>query len=143
MRVVDTNVLLYAVNRAAPHHQSAIKWLDAALNGEEAIGFAWVVLLAFLRLATRPGVFPRPMTVEQAAAVLESWLARPMSIVLEPTTRHLGLVQGLLAPLGSAGNLVPDAHLAALAIEHGAEVVSFDNDFGRFPGLRWRIPAGH
>lgn len=141
MKVVDANVLLYAVNSDAPHHASARKWLDSALAGDEAVGFAWVVLLAFLRLSTRPGLFPHPLTLQQAVSVIEAWLARPMVILLEPTTRHLGLLHGLLAPLSTAGNLVSDAHLAALAIEHGAEVVSFDSDFSRFQGLRWRTPA--
>lgn len=140
MKVVDANVLLYAVNEDAPHHAASLRWLDAVLSGEEAIGFAWVVLLAFLRLTTRPGLFPRPLTLEQAASVLETWLARPMAILVEPTTRHLGVVMGLLAPLSTAGNLVTDAHLAALAMEHGGELVSFDTDFGRFPGLRWHMP---
>jgi len=142
VKVVDANVLLYAVNEDAPNHRASRRWLESALNGTETIGFAWVVLLAFLRLATRPGLFPRPLTIAQAAGVLEAWLAQPPAVVLAPTSRHLGLVHGLLAPIGSAGNLVTDAHLAALAIEHGGEVVSFDGDFGRFPGLRWRRPAG-
>jgi toxin-antitoxin system PIN domain toxin len=141
VKVVDANVLLYAVNRDAPHHASARKWLDTALAGDEAVGFAWVVLLAFLRLSTRPGLFPHPLTLQQAVSVIEAWLARPMAILLEPTTRHLRLLHGLLAPLSTAANLVTDAHLAALAIEHGAEVVSFDTDFSRFQGLRWSTPA--
>jgi uncharacterized protein len=141
VKVVDANVLLYAVNRDAPHHVPARRWLDAALTGEEAIGFAWVVLLAFLRLTTRQGLFPKPLTLRQAVSVLEAWLARPTAVLLEPTARHLGVLHGLLAPLSTAGNLVTDAHLAALAIEHGGEVVSFDTDFGRFPDLRWRMPS--
>jgi uncharacterized protein len=130
------------VNRDAPHHLASRRWLDAALSGDEAIGFAWVVLLAFLRLATRPGLFPHPLPVEQAMVVLEAWLGRPMAILLEPTARHLSLLNGLLTPLATAGNLVSDAHLAALAIEYGGEVVSFDADFARFPGLRWHPPQG-
>ncbi len=142
MKVVDANVLLYAVNRDAPHHAPARKWLDTALSGDEAIGFAWVVLLAFLRLTTRQGLFPKPLTLEQAVSVVEAWLARPTAVVLEPTARHLSLLGGLLAPLSTAGNLVSDAHLAALAIEYGGELVSFDTDFSRFRGLRWRAPSG-
>src|ERR1041385_984988 len=138
MKVVDANVLLYAVNEDAPHHAASRRWLDAALSGDEAVGFAWVVVLAFLRLTTRPGLFPRPLTLEQAVSVLQLWLARPMAVMVEPTTRHLDVLHGLLAPLSTAGNLVTDAHLAALAIELGGELVSFDTDFARFPGLRWR-----
>lgn len=140
MKLVDVGVLLSAVNRDAPHHQAAKKWLDEALNGEEAVGFAWAVLLAFLRLATHPGLFPRPLTLPQAAAVLEVWLARPTAVLLEPTTRHLGVLRGLLGSLGDARHLVAEAHLAALAVEHAAEVVSFDPNFDRFPGLRWLSP---
>ncbi len=143
MKVVDANVLVYAVNEDSAHHRASRRWLDSALSGAETIGFAWVVLLAFLRLATRPGLFPRPLSIEQAAGVLEAWLGLPHAVLLEPTSRHLGIVCGLLGPTGTGGNLVADAHLAALAIEHGGEVVSFDRDFGRFPGLRWRMPAGH
>ena len=141
MQVVDANVLIYAVNEDAPHHPVARGWLDTALGGQEPVGFAWVVLLAFLRLTTRRSVFPNPLTLPQAMGVLEAWLAQPAAILLQPTPRHLGLLHGLLAPLGTAGNLVNDAHLAALAIEHGAEVVSFDLDFGRYAGLHWHIPA--
>src|SRR5262245_24022737 len=141
MQVVDANVLIYAINEDAPHHPAARGWLEDALSGQEAVGFAWVVLLAFLRLTTRRTVFPNPLTLQQAMGVLETWLAQPAAILLQPTPRHLGLLHGLLAPLGTAGNLVNDAHLAALAIEHGAEVVSFDVDFGRYAGLRWHVPA--
>ena len=141
MQVVDANVLIYAINEDAPHHPAARGWLETALSGEEPVGFAWVALLAFLRLTTRRTVFPNPLTLPQAMGVLETWLAQPAAIVLQPTPRHLGLLHGLLAPLGTAGNQVNDAHLAALAFEHGAEVVSFDPDFGRYAGLGWHVPA--
>ena len=141
MQVVDANVLLYAINRDAPHHRVARSWLDSALRGSEAIGFAWVVLLAFLRLSTRPGLFPRPLTLDEAAGAVELWLAQPAAVTLAPTDRHLQLLRGLLAGSGTAANLVNDAHLAALALEHGAALVSFDRDFARFEGLRWRSPA--
>lgn len=141
MKVVDANVLLYAVNEDAPHHEAAHDWLDAALAGRETVGFAWIVVLAFLRLSTRPGLFPRPLDANQAANVVEGWLDRPAALVLAPTSRHLGVLRGLLTTVGTAGNLVNDAHLAALAAEHGGEVVSFDGDFGRFSGIRWRSPV--
>ena len=140
MKLVDANVLLYAVNEDAPHHGSSRRWLDAALSGAEAIGFAWVVLLAFVRLSTNAALFPRPLSLDNAVGVVEAWLHQPSAVVLHPTPRHLSLLHGLLAPLGTAANLVNDAHLAALAVEHGAEVVSFDGDFARFPGVRWRPP---
>ena len=141
MKIVDANVLLYAVNEDAPNHRLAREWLDAALSAGEAVGFAWVVLLAFLRLSTRAGAFARPLTLEDATGVIEAWLGQPAATIVEPTPRHLGVLAALLAPFGTASNLVSDAHLAALATEHGAEVVSFDADFSRFNGVRWRSPA--
>ena len=142
MRLVDANVLLYAVNASSAQHEPARRWLDASLTGSETVGFAWTVLLAFLRLSTHPAVFPRPLTIEQATRTERDWLAQPAAVLVEPTRRHLDLVAGLLANAGTAGNLVSDAHLAALAIEHDAVLVSFDADFGRFAGLRWERPAG-
>jgi toxin-antitoxin system PIN domain toxin len=141
VNLVDANVLLYAVDEDAPLHPAAISWLDPALAGREAVGFAWTVLLAFVRLSTHPGIFPSPLAPDEAFDVVESWLAQPASIVVDPTVRHLGVLRGLLMQLGTAANLVSDAHLAALAVEHGAEIVSFDADFSRFPGVRWRQPA--
>lgn len=141
MQVVDANVLLYVVNEDAPHHGAAKTWLDGALGGPETVGFDWVVLLAFLRLSTRSGLFPRPLTLAEAVDVVESWLAQPAAVVLQSTPRHLPVLHGLLAALGTAANLVNDAHLAALALEHGAEVVSFDADFSRLEGVRWHRPA--
>lgn len=141
MKLVDANVLLYAVNEDAPHHRAAHSWLDAALGGREPVGFAWVVLLAFLRLATRPALFPRPLMLDEAAGVVELWLEEPASIVVYPTERHLSLLHGVLGSVGTAANLVNDAHLATLALEHGAEIVSFDRDFERFEGVRWQSPA--
>lgn len=140
VRVVDANVLLYAVNPGAPLHERARSWLDGALGGTETVGFAWTVVLAFLRIVTSPAVFPRPLTADAAGAIVELWLEQPPSVVVEPTPRHLGLLRGLLADTGTAANLVNDAHLAALAVEHGAEIVSFDRDFQRFQGVRSSLP---
>lgn len=141
MNVVDANVLIYAVNEDAPNHSTARDWLDRALGGHEPVGFAWSALLAFLRLTTHPGFFGRPLTVDEATAVIEGWLARPAALVVGPSPRHLSILRGLLAGRGAGGNAVGDAHLAALALEHGATVVSFDADFDRFAGLRWRQPG--
>lgn len=99
-----------------------------------------VVLLAFLRLSTRAHVFAHPLQPAEAFDVIEGWLAQPCALVLHPTDRHLAVLRGLVEPLGTAGNLTSDAHLAALAIEHGGEVCSADTDFGRFRGLRWTNP---
>jgi toxin-antitoxin system PIN domain toxin len=140
MFIVDANVLLHAVNRDSPEHEPARAWLDAALDGPETVGFAWTVLLAFLRVSTHPAVFGQPLTAEQALAVVRSWLAQPTAAIVEPTSRHLGVLGGLLATAGTAGNLVNDAHLATLAVEHAAVLVSFDTDFARFEGLDWSRP---
>lgn len=141
MTVVDANVLLNAVNRSAPDHSVAKRWLDGALSGATPVGFAWVVLLAVIRLATRPGLFQRPLTADEATTVVGSWLAAPPAVVLHPGARHLDLLAGMLAAAGTAGNLTGDAHLAALAKENNATVVSFDADFARFPGVQWSRPA--
>ena len=140
MKLVDANLLLYAVNEDAPLHGPARAWLEAALSGTETIAFSWQVLLAFLRLSTRTAFFPRPLGAEEAFAVIDSWLAQPCVTLLNPTEKHARLLRELLLPLGTAGNLTTDAHLAALALEHGAELCSCDSDFARFPGVRWVNP---
>lgn len=141
MRIVDANVLLHAVNRDSPQHALARAWLDAALAGTETLGFAWSVILAFMRVSTHPVVFSQPLTSEEALGVMRSLLAQPSAAIVEPTARHLAVLGGLLGASGTAGNLVNDAHLAALAAEHAAELVSFDSDFGRFNGLTWSRPG--
>jgi len=140
VKVVDANVLIYAVNEDSPLHERARSWLDSALVGSESVGLSWIALLAFLRLSTRADVFAAPLSTEQAVVIVEGWLSAPSAVVLHPTPRHLSVLAGLLSPFGTAGNLVSDAHLAALAVEHHSTVVSFDHDFGRFPGVRWQEP---
>jgi uncharacterized protein len=141
VNVVDANVLLYAVNEADPKHARSRQWLDAALAGREPVGFSWIVLLAFLRLSTKTGLFPRPLTVEGALARVRAWIDQPPSLVLEPTPRHFDILSGLVNGVGAGANLVNDAHLAALALEHNGRVVTYDSDFGRFAGVRWQPPA--
>jgi toxin-antitoxin system PIN domain toxin len=141
MRLVDANVLLYAINEDAREHGTARRWLETSLNGQETVAFAWVALLAFVRVSTRSGIFARPLDAETACGFVDEWLAQPVSVVLAPTPRHLSILRGLLHEAGTAGNLTSDAHLAALAIEHGAEIWSFDRDFDRFPGLTAHVPA--
>jgi uncharacterized protein len=140
MKLVDVNLLIYAVNRDAPLHRTAKIWLEQALTGSETVAFSWSVLLAFLRLTTRPGLFRNALSVDAAFEVIHSWLEQPAAIIVHPGGQHLRVLQDLLGPLGTGGNLTSDAHLAALAIEHGAEVCSCDADFARFPALRWRNP---
>lgn len=141
MQIVDANLLIYAVNSSADEHRTARTWLDESLAGTEPVGFAWIALLAFLRLTTRPGLFPAPLTLEAALTQVETWLAQPAAVIVHPTARHLPVLHGLLEPLGTAANLVNDAHLAALAVEYGARIISFDHDFGRFTGVRWAPPG--
>ena len=140
MKLVDANVLLYAVNEADPKHGRSRAWLDGALSGRETVGFAWIAVLAFVRLSTRVGLFPRPLPVDEAMSRVRAWLAQPAAIVVEPTPRHLDVLAGLLADVGTGANLVSDAHLAVLALEHDATVVTFDPDFARFVGVRWESP---
>ena len=140
MKLVDANVLLYATDDRSPRHAAARAWLEGQLSGEDAMAFAWAVLIAFLRVSTSPRVFEQPLPAERAFDVVDRWLAQPCAVVVHPGDRHAALVRQLLRPLGTAGNLVSDAHLAALAIEHGAELNSCDSDFSRFSGLRWVNP---
>lgn len=135
MKLPDTNVLLYAVNRSAPQQAEAERWLRAAFAAPAGVGFAWVVLLGFLRIVTRAGIFERPLSVEQALQVLDRWLTHPAARIVDPGPRHAALLGRLLVGAGGAGNLTNDAHLAALAIESGATLGSFDRDFARFAGL--------
>lgn len=140
MKLPDVNVLIYAHNSDSEFHAESKLWLEKALSGHETVAFASVVLLAFLRLTTRTGIFPKPMSVADAFRCIDSWLAMPNAVILHPGNRHWQLLQGLLVRSGTGGNLTTDAHLASLAIEHGATLVSFDHDFGRFPALDWICP---
>ncbi len=140
MKLPDANLLLYAIDERAPRHEAARAWLEATLSGTETVAFAWTVLLAVVRLSTRSVVFEQPLDSHAALDLVDGWLARPNVTVVHPTERHAAVLRELLAPFGTAGNLVSDAHLAALAIEHGAELCSSDRDFGRFSGVRWTDP---
>ena len=140
MKLVDANLLIYASNADAPLHGPARGWLEEVLSGDEPVGFAWLVLLAYLRLTTKPGLFPRPLRVAQAWEAIDAWLSRPAAAIVHPTPRHPDILKELTLALGTGGNLTTDAHLAALAIEHGAELCSCDGDFVGFPGLHWRDP---
>jgi len=140
VKIVDANVLLYAVNEDAPLHLKAKEWLEGTLSGSEPVGFDWTVLLAFLRLSTRASIFPHPLTAAQAIGTIRAWLEQPCAEILDPAEAHLDVLEKLLQPFGSAGNLVSDAHLAALSLEFGAELCSCDLDFSRFPGVRWINP---
>lgn len=140
MKLPDLNLLLYAIDTEAPGHEQARAWLEDTLSGTEAVAFAWAVLLGFVRISTNPAVFDRPLDAEEALDYVDGWLSQSVATVVHPSEHHATLLRKLLEPVGSAGNLTSDAHLAALAIEHGAELCSRDTDFSRFKGLRWRDP---
>ena len=140
MKLPDVNLLLYAADQSSARHEPARAWVEEQLSGAETFAFAWVVLLAFIRLTTSSRVFRSPLTTSAALDLVDSWLAQPCVTVVHPTSRHAPVLRQLLEPLGTAGNLTTDAHLAALAIEHGAELCSTDLDFTRFAGLRWTNP---
>jgi toxin-antitoxin system PIN domain toxin len=138
--VPDLNLLIYAYNSDAPRHAAARAWWEGLLNGAEPVAIPWVVVLGFLRLMTHRSVLATPLAPSIALAHIRSWYARSNVEHLEPGPQHLDILERLLSVVGSAGNLTTDAHLAALAIEQQCELHSADNDFARFPGLRWRNP---
>jgi len=140
MMLPDVNLLLYAIDQDSPRFEQAAPWVEGLFGGPETVALAWAVLLAFVRLTTKPQVMTQPFSVEEALDVVDGWLARPNVVVAHPTDRHASILRELLRPLGAGGNLTTDAHLAALSIEHGAALCSSDADFSRFPGVRWHDP---
>jgi uncharacterized protein len=136
----DLNLVVYAHNRDAPHHVEARVWWEGLLNGTEPIAVPWVVVLGFVRLMTHRSVLVHPMSPAAALGHVRAWFAQPNVERPEPGQQHVDLLDRLLSAAGTGGNLTTDAHLAALAIEHQCELHSNDNDFARFPGLRWRNP---
>lgn len=140
MILPDLNLLVFAYNEKAPSHEAARAWWERALSDRESVALPWAVTLGFVRLMTSRAVLAEPMAPAAAIDRVRSWLARPQAQVIEPGPRHLDLVAELAEAAGRAGTLTTDLHLAALAIETGAELCSNDNDFQRFPGLRWVNP---
>jgi len=140
VKLFDLNLLLYAVNTDAAHHQAAKRWLETTLNDDEPVALPWSVLLGFLRIATNHRILPRPLKVPEAVTIVDGWLSQPVVRILEPGEEHWRILKSLLAETGTAGNLTSDAHLATLAIENGATLCSTDTDFQRFPRLRWTNP---
>jgi toxin-antitoxin system PIN domain toxin len=138
--LVDANILVYAHIASSPRHRTARDWLDGQLNGHAPVGLPWASLLGFLRLVTNPRVLNPAETMVDAWAQVRAWLDCETAWIPDPTERHAEVLGEFLALPGIHGNLVPDAHLAALAIEHGLVLCSADHDFARFPGLRWVNP---
>ena len=139
MIIVDSNLLIYAHVSDVPEHLAAREWLDARLSGRTKVGLPWQSLLAFIRLVSNPRVFPRCESVADAWDQVDAWLSSGPAWIPVATERHRDVLRTLI-PVTKSANLVPDAHLAALAIEHGLELMSTDGDFARFPGLRWENP---
>ena len=140
MILVDVNLLLYAYHPRAEQHQASRARLEAALSGPDLVRFAWLTLCAFLRIATNPRVFERPLSTSEAEAAISSWLGQPAAGILDPGERHWDILRGLVRDRQAAGLLVMDADLAAIALEHGATVCTTDRDFSRFSGLKWTNP---
>ena len=140
MILIDTNLLVYAHVDSFPQHHRARNWLDDQLNGSAPVGLPWQTLLGFLRIVSSPRVLSRPEPIPEAWARVRAWLGSGVAWIPQPTERHPDVLGALLDIPGSQGNLIPDAHLAALAIEHGLMLCSNDHDFSRFPKLRWMNP---
>lgn len=140
MILPDINLLVYSYNSDAPGHRRAKQWWEACLSEDRLIGLPWAVILGYLRLMTSRSVLLEPFTPQEAIGHIRSWLERPQVQLLQPGPRHLELLDGLMREAGASGSLTTDVHLAALAIEHQAELHSNDGDFKRFPGLRWSNP---
>ncbi|HTT79436.1 MAG TPA: TA system VapC family ribonuclease toxin [Stellaceae bacterium] len=138
--LVDANLLIYAFNKAAAQHEVARDWLETRLTGSARVGLPWASLLAFLRIVTNPRLFPRAVDAAGAWQQIANWLSSDAAWIPVPTERHAALLAPILTLPGVRGDLVPDAHLAALAMEHGLTLCSNDGDFARFPGLRWQNP---
>jgi uncharacterized protein len=136
MKTPDVNVLLYAVNVDSPQHEAARTWLEGAFVEASGVGFCWAVLVGFVRLSTRGGILREPLTLDESLDLMNRWLDHPAARLLAPTERHAAVLSALLLGRGRGGNVVSDAHIAAIAIEHGAELGTFDRDFERFAGLR-------
>lgn len=140
MILPDINLLIHAYNPRSAVHAPARQWWEDLLSGTDSVGLAWVVVLGFIRISTHRGILKNPLPVADACEHVRSWLGQPQVAIVSPGERHANIFFELVESLGTAGNLTTDAHLAALAIEYQAVVHSTDNDFARFPGVKWRNP---
>ena len=140
MFLIDVNVLVYAHRKDSPTHPSYYSWLEQLVNSHEAFGMADLVFSGFLRVVTHPRVFRNPSKLEDALGFVSEIRGCSNCVTISPGDRHWGIFEGLCRNSGAKGNLIPDAYLAALAIESGSEWITTDRGYGRFPGLRWRHP---
>jgi uncharacterized protein len=143
MILIDANLLIYAVNSTLAQHPAAKTWWESVLAGSETVGIPWIVILAFLRICTNARVFPAPLTPNAALDYVGEWLDLPLVQAVGPGRNHWPILRNLLSQTGAGGNLTTDAHIAALALEHGCTLYSADNDFKRFPGIRHVNPLAH
>jgi len=140
VRIVDTSVLLPAVSPSLPQHAAAKRALEAAINDDRPVGLVWVVVNAFLRLTTKPGLFEHPLSIQEAWEIVDAWLEHPNVRVVHETEEHARLWSDLLSNVGTGGDLTTDAWIAAIALAHGASVLTLDSDFARFADVRWESP---
>lgn len=140
MILVDANILLYAEDTLNPYHRQAREWWDSNLSQSDPICLCWMVLSAFIRIGANSKVFENPLSLKHAIARVQSWLDQPCTRIIRPTEHHWVILQQMLTDAQAVANLVTDAHLAALAIEHSCELISTDSDFSRFPKLKWSNP---
>ena len=140
MIVVDVNLLLYAYGAPSPRQEKARAWLETTLSGEEAIGLPWQVISAFVRIVTNPKLPGLRRSIKEATEAVDAWLAQPSVRVLTPGDEHWPLFRRMLVDGQASGDLVSDAHIAALTMEYGGVLYTTDRDFARFPGLRWKNP---
>ena len=140
MKIVDVNVLVYVASRQSEFHQQALKWWTSAFNGGEPVGLCWHVLIGYVRIMTSARILPDPLSLEQCIERIDVLLANPNTVLLQESKNHWEILRDILLDTNMRGNITTDAHLAALAISHGATLVSFDNDFRRFQHLRWENP---
>lgn len=140
MKLLDANLLLYAEDSLSPHHEAAREWLDRQLSGLEPVCLCWATLTAFLRITTNHRILVRPLSCEEASTKVNGWLSQPCVRLVQPTPLHWDILKNLMREAGAIGNLVPDAHLGALAVEHSCTLCSADGDFARFPSVRWYNP---
>lgn len=140
MILVDLNLLIYSVNADSPHHEKSRAWWEKKLGQSSPVYLAWITIIGFIRLTTQPRILPSPLSAVQSQEIVDLWLRHPSNRLSEPRERHWPILKNLLTISGTSGRGVTDAHLAALAVEHDLELCSSDQDFARYPGLRWTNP---
>jgi toxin-antitoxin system PIN domain toxin len=141
MKLVDVNILIYAVNQRSEHHVKVLTWWNDAISGDEVVGLPWLVISGFVRITTNPRLLDQPLTIVEAVEQVDTWLAEPNVRTVPESDRHWLLFRDFIQQAGAGGNRTTDAHLAALAVANGATLVSCDLGFARFPQLRWENPV--